>query len=143
MPTLRKTHTTSDRSRDGRVGHRRHSKCRLTVRLANTHEKPLNVEIAAQPIPLNIRSAERLAETFAALGHQVRLRILGKLLQGAASYEALVRVTGVRSGPLYFHLEQLRSAHLVGPKRRDSYELTQRGEAVALVASVLSKLRVR
>jgi len=113
----------------------------LTLQLAAFHPRARITEISCGSTPMTQRRAESLAGVLAALGHPLRLRILERLMTGPATYEELVKLTGVRSGPLYFHLEQLRSVMLVGPKRRDCYELTRHGTAYALIAGVLGRMR--
>ncbi|MEE9297147.1 MAG: winged helix-turn-helix domain-containing protein [Phycisphaerae bacterium] len=80
------------------------------------------------------------AAMLAALAHPVRLGILVKLLQGPASYRALQECTGVKAGPLYHHVNQLRLGSLVMPKRRDLYAMTRGGRNALLVSLVLPSL---
>lgn len=84
--------------------------------------------------------ADRAAGILAAVGHPARLRILSLLLEGPAVYRAVEKVTGLRAGPLYHHINQLRLAGLIRPKQRDLYELTRGGRNVALIAALLAKL---
>jgi DNA-binding transcriptional ArsR family regulator len=85
-------------------------------------------------------SRSELAALLAALASEHRLRILSKLLEGAATYRSLQRVTGLKAGPLYHHIANLRLASLVAPKQRDLYELTRAGRNVLLAALVLGPL---
>jgi len=76
----------------------------------------------------------------AAVGHEQRLRLLRKLLQGPATYRSLQKVTKLKAGPLYHHVNQLRLAGLILPKQRDLYELTRGGRNLVLVAMALGSL---
>ena len=75
-----------------------------------------------------------------AAGHVQRGAILLKLLEGPATYRALQRVTKLKAGPLYHHVNQLRLAGLLLPKQRDLYELTRGGRNLILSVSALGKL---
>lgn len=75
-----------------------------------------------------------VAKALAALGHVYRLAVLERLLGGASSYAELCRHTGLQSGPLYHHVDQLRLAGLVRPKQRNVYEITRGGRNLLLVA---------
>ncbi|MCH7595689.1 MAG: hypothetical protein IID35_03940 [Planctomycetes bacterium] len=59
-----------------------------------------------------------------------------KLLDGPCTYAALQKVSKLKAGPLYHHINQLRLSGLVLPKQRDLYELTRGGRNLALVAIV-------
>ncbi len=76
----------------------------------------------------------------AAVGHVQRMRLMGKLLEGPATYQALQRVTKLKAGPLYHHINQLRLAGLILPKQRDLYELTRGGRNLILSAVALGPL---
>ena len=76
----------------------------------------------------------------AAVGHDVRARLMTKLLEGPATYRALERASGQKAGPLYHHINQLRLAGLILPKQRDLYELTRGGRNLILTVSVLGPL---
>ncbi len=86
------------------------------------------------------RLSARMCETFAAIGHVARARILTKLLEGPATYAALQRTTKLKAGPLYHHINQLRLTGLILPKQRDIYELTRGGRNLAAVALTLAPL---
>ncbi len=75
-----------------------------------------------------------------ALGHAQRLRILQRLLDGPATYQAVRRATGLKVGPLYHHINHLRLAGLIRPKQRDLYELTRGGRNLTLGAILLGSL---
>jgi len=75
---------------------------------------------------------KRLAEVVSAVASPHRLTILAKLLEGPATYQALIKASGLKVGPLYHHINQLRLASLVAPKERDLYRLTRAGQNVLL-----------
>ncbi len=81
-----------------------------------------------------------LAGTLAALGHPARVVMLVKLLEGPATYRALQRVSGLKAGPLYHHVNQLRLASLILPKQRDLYALTRGGRNVLVGGLALMSL---
>lgn len=83
---------------------------------------------------------DRLAGLLTAVGHRQRLRILLKLLGGEATHRLLARATGLKAGPLYYHLRELRSARLIGPKVRDLYTLTAKGRRAILAAVAVERL---
>ncbi|UCG16895.1 MAG: winged helix-turn-helix transcriptional regulator [Phycisphaerales bacterium] len=97
------------------------------------------VSRAAKAVAFRVRQAE-LAGVLAALGSRHRLRIMLKLLEGAATYRTLQKVAGLQAGPLYHHIAQLRLAGLIGPKQRDLYQLTRAGRDVLLAALLLGPL---
>lgn len=135
---------------------RRAMKCRLVVDCGNQPRATSSAVFSiAAPAParadtaripgrqtITAPAAQRLAEVLSAMGHVVRLQILSYLLAGPADYSALSRATDMRSGPLYFHLQQLRVAGLIGPRKRDSYTLTRRGTIVTIVLGAMSKVRL-
>ncbi len=94
---------------------------------------------AARTLAAKVRPAE-LAALLAAMSSVHRLRILLKLLEGAATYRTLQKVTGLKAGPLYHHIANLRLASLVGPKQRDLYELTRAGRDVLMGTLMLGPL---
>jgi len=102
--------------------------------------RPEHTNSRAARALLRASRTKELARVLGALGSAHRLRILFKLLEGAATYRTLQKVTGLKAGPLYHHISQLRLAELVGPKQRDLYELTRAGRNVVVVASVLGAL---
>jgi len=78
-----------------------------------------------------------VGQSLAALGHSIRLQILETLLVGPAVYRTLQKVTGLKAGPLYHHVNQLRLSSLILPKQRDLYELTRAGRNLILFALAL------
>lgn len=89
---------------------------------------------------LGARGATSLAEVLAAVGSPHRLAMLCQLLEGPATYQSLRRRVRLQAGPLYHHINQLRSARLIGPKVRDTYSLTRAGRNVVLILLSLSPL---
>ena len=79
-------------------------------------------------------------QTLAAVSHVVRARILAKLLEGPAVYRSLQRMTKLKAGPLYHHVNQLRLAGLIMPKQRDLYELTRGGRNLILALTAVAPL---
>jgi DNA-binding transcriptional ArsR family regulator len=99
----------------------------------------LDLETAARQIGRGIRP-EGLAGLLAALAHPHRVQILLKLLGGEATHRSLSKATGLKAGPLYHHLRELRMAGLIGPKVRDLYVLTRKGGRAILVALAMERL---
>ena len=85
------------------------------------------------------RVNKRVCVAMAAAGHEVRAKLMLKLLDGPATYRALKRVTKLEAGPLYHHINQLRLAGLILPKQRDLYELTRGGRNLILAMMVLDR----
>jgi hypothetical protein len=115
---------------------------RSRARAAGTGRAVGPEEAAARTAKVFVSKSGRseLAALLAALASEHRLRILGKLLEGAATYRSLQKVTGLKAGPLYHHIANLRLASLVAPKQRDLYELTRAGRNALLAALVLGPL---
>lgn len=86
------------------------------------------------------RALPRTCQAFAAFGHTQRAKVMAKLLEGPATYRALQRVTRLKAGPLYHHINQLRLAGLILPKQRDLYELTRGGRNIILAAMAVGPL---
>jgi DNA-binding HxlR family transcriptional regulator len=82
----------------------------------------------------------RVCQAMFALGHVQRMKIIRKLLDGPATYQALKRLTKLKPGPLYHHVNQLRLAGLILPRQRDLYELTRAGRNMVLAMLVLAPL---
>ncbi len=76
----------------------------------------------------------------AALGSRHRLRILLELAGGPATYRSLVKATGLRSGPLYHHVNQLRLVGWVRPRERNLYEIAPAGVRGLLLAAALGRM---
>lgn len=85
------------------------------------------------------RLNKRVCVAMAAAGHEVRAKLMLKLLDGPATYRALKRMTKLEAGPLYHHINQLRLAGLILPKQRDLYELTRGGRNLILAMMVLDR----
>ena len=82
----------------------------------------------------------RTWRAMAAVGHAVRLKFLGRLLDGPATYQSLKHSTKLKPGPLYHHINQLRLAGLILPKQRDLYELTRGGRNLVIALSLIGPL---
>lgn len=93
--------------------------------------------VQAIALPGRIKLLGRLGS---ALGHAGRVKILVKLLEGPATYGTLVKVTQMKAGPLYHHVNQLRLAGLIRPKERDLYLLTRGGRNVLLIGLAMCQL---
>jgi len=110
---------------------------RLEGAVRKTGQKPL--QAAAGRIVTGSRPAD-LARLLAAIAHPQRIAVLRLLLAGEATHKALSKATGLKAGPLYYHIRELRSAGLIGPKVRDLYMLTKRGRRVTLGILALERL---
>jgi len=85
-------------------------------------------------------SRDALSRLLAAMGHRQRLTILLKLLGGEATHRLLAKATGLKPGPLYYHLRELREFGLIGPRVRDLYTITPCGQQALLVALACGRL---
>ena len=83
---------------------------------------------------------QRIASLLSVLSHPQRIAILGKLLEGEATHKMLGKHTGLKAGPLYHHLRELRSAGLIGPKVRDLYVITRTGKRALLATLAMDRL---
>ncbi len=96
-------------------------------------------ELAARRLCRGVR-ADRLAGLLAAVAHRERIGILLKLLGGEATHRLLSKATGLKAGPLYYHLSELRSAGLIGPKTRDLYVLAPNGRRAILAVLAMERM---
>ncbi len=87
-----------------------------------------------------VRVSARTERALAAVGHMQRIKMINKLLEGPATYKALQKVTKLKAGPLYHHVNQLRLAGLILPKRRDLYELTRGGRNLTLAVMAIERV---
>ncbi|MFQ6048072.1 MAG: helix-turn-helix domain-containing protein [Phycisphaerae bacterium] len=113
-------------------------RCRLTVwRLEKFFQRP-----GRQPRQRLLASVgdPEAGRLFAALGHPHRLAILKAILTGADSYQQLRDRVGLKAGPLYHHVRELRLAGLLELGGRDSYHLSQLGQDVVLLACSLARM---
>jgi len=83
---------------------------------------------------------QRLARLFNALANPHRIAILGAMLAGAGTYAALTEQLGLKAGPLYHHVRELRLAGLIAVGQRDAYRLTDRGKNAVMLASCFDSL---
>ncbi len=107
-----------------------------------TEKQAIEVLRGAKPSVSLKRAAarDRLAATFSALGHPARLQILFLLAEGSATHQHLSKATGLKAGPLYHHIRELREIGLLAPRSRDLYLLTKKGERVAQAAIIAQRL---
>ena len=96
-------------------------------------------ESAARQVARGLQ-ADKLACLLAAVGHHQRIRIVLKLLGGEATHRLLAKATGLKAGPLYYHLRELRLAGLIGPKVRDLYVLTPKGQRALLAVLAMERM---
>lgn len=87
-----------------------------------------------------VGAPDRACQAMFALGHVQRMKVIRKLLEGPTTYQSLKRLTKLKPGPLYHHVNQLRLAGLILPKQRDLYELTRAGRNMILGIMVLAPL---
>ena len=99
-------------------------------------------DTAAQAARRMVRRADRaeIATLMTGLANPHRLAILHSLLEGPANYRRLQAATQLKAGPLYHHISELRLAGLIGPKARDSYQLTELGNRLTVLSVLLPKL---
>jgi Mn-dependent DtxR family transcriptional regulator len=93
---------------------------------------------------LSAASDERIAKLCNAMGNPRRVAMLKAIFIGAGSYAQLAETLGLKAGPLYHHVRELRLAGLLELAQRDTYRLTEYGKYALLLAclseSLLSKL---
>jgi len=89
---------------------------------------------------LRLSGLRAVARALAAAGNEHRLAILRRLLRGSVGYRSLAACTGLKPGPLYHHIRQLRLAGLILPERRDVYELTGGGRNLILLTAAAARL---
>lgn len=93
-----------------------------------------------RPVGGGATISEGTCVSLAAVGHPMRGKILLKLLCEKATYSDLQRTTKLQAGPLYHHINQLRMAGLIGPKQRDTYELTRSGRNLIMIIAAAAPL---
>jgi len=98
----------------------------------------MDIDNAAKRLSRGTNNGQ-IAYLLDALGHEQRIRILLKLLGGEATHKMLSKETGLKAGPLYHHIRELRTAGLVGPKVRDLYTLTRKGRRAIMSAMAIGK----
>jgi len=89
---------------------------------------------------LRTLSYPTVRQAICAAAHSVRVRIMVELLEGPAIYRTLKKLTKLKPGPLYHHINQLRLGGLINPKERDLYELTRGGRNLILVLAAARTL---
>jgi len=85
-------------------------------------------------------SDESLAKLLSAFGHPQRIAIMKAIYTGAGSYGELRKRVGLKAGPMYHHLRELRLAGVLADGPRDVYRLTRRGRDVLILACSLGAL---
>jgi hypothetical protein len=90
-------------------------------------------------------SDESIAMLCSAMANPRRVAMLKAIFTGAGSYAALSETLGLKAGPLYHHVRELRLAGLLELAERDTYRLTEYGKYALLLAclsqSLLSKIQ--
>jgi len=90
-------------------------------------------------------SDEQIAKLCNAMANPRRVAMLKAIFTGAGSYARLAETLGLRAGPLYHHVRELRLAGLLELAQRDTYRLTEYGKYALLLAcltqSLLSSVR--
>jgi len=93
---------------------------------------------------LSAASNERIAKLCNAMANARRVAMLKAIFTGSGSYAQLSEALGLKAGPLYHHVRELRLAGLLELAQRDTYRLTEYGKYALLLAclseSLLSKL---
>lgn len=118
-----------------------HEQVCQVARIGASPQKPsLPKRVAASVGRRRFRASAATCRVFAAAGHPTRAKLLGKLIEGPATYRALQTATKLAAGPLYHHIQQLRLAGLILPKQRDLYELTRGGRNLVVVMAALEPL---
>jgi hypothetical protein len=82
-----------------------------------------------------------LAKLLAGFGHPQRVAIVKAIFTGAGSYGALCEKVGLKAGPMYHHLRELRLAGVLADGPRDVYRLTQQGRDALMLVCSLSSIR--
>ena len=95
---------------------------------------------------LSAASDERIAKLCTAMANPRRVAMLKAIFTGAGSYAELSERLGLKAGPLYHHVRELRLAGLLELAQRDTYRLTDYGKYALLLAclseSLLSKVEL-
>lgn len=119
---------------------------RIQMQLASLVPDTKNDNTIAEPTAKAARrlvqrvNPQEIASLMASMSNAHRVVILHRLLQGSASYKELQTASKLKAGPLYHHVAFLRLAGLIGPKARDTYELTELGVRLAVLTAMLPKL---
>lgn len=119
---------------------------RIQMQLASLVPDTKNGNTVGEPIAKAARklvqrvNPQEIASLMASMASVHRIVILHRLLQGSAGYKELQRASKLKAGPLYHHVASLRLAGLIGPKARDTYELTELGVRLAVLTAMIPKL---
>ncbi len=84
---------------------------------------------------------EAIAKLLSAFAHPQRVAIIKAIFAGAGRYAELREKVGLKAGPMYHHLRELRLAGVLADGPRDVYRLTAAGSDALLVACSLESLR--
>ena len=85
-------------------------------------------------------NVQRVARLFNALANRHRIAMLQAMFAGAGTHAALTEQLGLKAGPLYHHVRELRLAGLVALEQRDLYRLTDRGNSGLMLAACFDSL---
>jgi len=84
---------------------------------------------------------EAIAKLFAAFGHPQRVAIMKAIFAGAGTYADLREKVGLKAGPMYHHLRELRLAGVLADGPRDVYRLTGLGRDALMIACSIASIR--
>ncbi len=84
---------------------------------------------------------EALAKLLSGFGHPQRVAIAKAIFTGAGRYADLRERVGLKAGPMYHHLRELRLAGVLADGPRDVYRLTPQGRDALILACSLASLR--
>lgn len=88
---------------------------------------------------VNHASDEWLAKVLSAFANPHRVAIMKAIFTGAGSYAELRKRVGLKAGPMYHHLRELRLAGMLADGSRDMYDLTTQGrDLLAIMCSLPS-----
>lgn len=82
-----------------------------------------------------------LAKLLSGFAHPQRVAIVKAIFTGAGTYADLRERVGLKAGPMYHHLRELRLAGVLADGPRDVYRLTQQGTDALMMACSLASIR--
>jgi predicted transcriptional regulator len=85
-------------------------------------------------------SDQDLARLLSAFAHPQRVAIMKAIYTGAGTYAALRSKVGLKAGPMYHHLRELRLAGVLADGPRDVYRLTSKGRDALIIACSLGSI---
>ncbi|MBN1344789.1 MAG: winged helix-turn-helix transcriptional regulator [Phycisphaerae bacterium] len=86
---------------------------------------------------------EALAKLLCAFAHPQRVAIIKAIFTGAGTYADLRERVGLKAGPMYHHLRELKLAGVLADGPRDVYRLTRQGKDALILACSLATLHDR